>query len=83
MFKRTLTAIGLKQAVPIVRREAQRRERRAWSRSMAMRGLALALALLVGPAALVAGPSTWPAPAPIPDPCALAPNLPYCKPWRP
>jgi hypothetical protein len=50
---------------------------------MAMKGLALALALLVGPAALVAGPSTWPAPAPIPDPCALAPNLPYCKPWRP
>ena len=49
---------------------------------MAMRGLALVVALLVAPA-LVGGPSTWPAPAPIPDPCALAPKLPYCKPWRP
>jgi hypothetical protein len=46
---------------------------------MAIRTLALLLTLLVGPALVVAQSPPGPATPPIPDPCAMAPNLPYCK----
>jgi hypothetical protein len=46
---------------------------------MAIRRLALVIALLVAPAAVVAQSPPGPATPPIPDPCVVAPNLPYCK----
>jgi hypothetical protein len=45
---------------------------------MAIRRLALVMALLVAPDLVVAQSPPGPTP-PIPDPCVTAPNLPYCK----
>jgi hypothetical protein len=46
---------------------------------MAIRRMALVIALLVAPAPVVAQSPPGPATPPIPDPCVVAPNLPYCK----
>jgi hypothetical protein len=46
---------------------------------MAIRRLALVMALLVAPDLVVAQSPPGPATPPIPDPCVMAPNLPFCK----
>ena len=46
---------------------------------MAIRRLALVMVLLVAPDLVVAQSAPGPATPPIPDPCVMAPNLPFCK----
>jgi len=69
----------LKQAVALAPRARTRLEALGAGPS---RTVAPVVAPLVGPALMPARPP-GPPPAPIPNPCALAANLPYCKPWRP
>ena len=46
---------------------------------MAIRRLALVIALLAAPGLVVGQSPPRPAAPPMPDPCVAAPKLPYCK----